>query len=187
MRYAYSLCLLVISSFPLSAQTQPGNKNGADHSQVLSDSVITIQHSGRPSYRIDIANDGTLVYDGFASVKTNGKLTTKITPKQLDQLLKEFEKAKFLSLRDSYNFESGCTAGGFEGPWIELTLRVGRKVKTINHDLECICGDKEFVRELKVLRRLGSRIHEILNIDQWIGTMEERSKLPNPLAIPKKN
>jgi hypothetical protein len=31
-----------------------------------------------------------------------------------------------------------------------------------------------------------NRIHKILDIDQWIGTDEERSKLPDPLLLPKK-
>ena len=186
MKFVCLLFLLLTFWLPWPAQESASSVDTEKQSRAI-ESVIMFQHSGNPSYKIYLANDRALVYEGIANVKTKGKILTEITDEQFQQLLSAFKDAKFSSLGRAYDFKNGCTAGLSEGPWITLTFQTGKKVKSIKHDMGCKWGDEKFVREMNTLTQLERRINEILNIEQWIGTQEERNKLQNPLALPRKN
>lgn len=182
------LSLFAILSFwlPLTAQEPIGNRKTIGGHDDDRKPVIVFQYIGRPSFRIHVNQDRTLVYEGTQYVKTRGKVVARVSDGQFQQLLSAFQSARFFSLRRVYNFESGCTAGGSEGPWISLTLRKGKRIKTVDHDLGCDWGGKRFRQDMNRLLQLEKRIDEILNIEQWIGTESERNRLPNPLARPPK-
>jgi hypothetical protein len=186
MKFILLLLLLLTFWLPSAAQKPDSNSNTARQTGTSVEPVITYEYSGGPSYNIYVTNDRTLVYEGHEYVKTKGKVTAKITDIQFQELMSSFKNAGFFSLRDSYNSKGGCASMGSEGPWVKLVLRTGKRVKSIDHDLSCDWGSKKFTRGVKTLVRLENRIHDILDIDQWIGTEEERSKLPDPLLLPKK-
>ena len=186
MKFIFSLSLLLTFWLPSSAQRVAGDSNKTGQSAASLKPVITYEFSEGPAYKIYISSDRTLVYEGIEGVKTKGKITTKITDIQFQQLMEAFKNAGFSSLRNSYNLKNGCTSGTSDSAWVTITLRSGTSVKSIDHYLGCYGGNTKFVRGLTALTRLEKRIHNILNIEQWIGTEEERSMLPDPRLILKK-
>jgi|SRR5687767_775249 len=84
---------------------------GGNHAQqvsatqsIPSDTLITLERSGCEGacqiYTLKISADGVVVYEGKQLVRRRGKAKSKITQEQLRQLISEFDKANYFSLRD---------------------------------------------------------------------------------------
>ena len=73
------------------------------------DIVITMERSACfgscPVYSVKIYADGSVVYIGKEFVKEVGERRFKITPERVQQLVKEFEKIDYFSLKDRYDAE----------------------------------------------------------------------------------
>ncbi|HKC65586.1 MAG TPA: DUF6438 domain-containing protein [Pyrinomonadaceae bacterium] len=95
-RIAIALILLLTSLCAGAiAQTKPA-------SQI----VITIKRETglacSPDYSAEIYSDGTVVYHGVGCVKVKGEKRYKISTNKVAQLIKAFEQAGYLSLKDKY-------------------------------------------------------------------------------------
>jgi uncharacterized protein DUF6438 len=147
---------------------------------------IVFERTEGPTYKVEISRDRKLVYQGFRDVKTKGRVVARITDDQVTSLLTEFRRARVFSLRNSYaDLEDGCTSWVSDFPTVSVTLSIGRSKKKIRHYLGCTFGNRKLMRDLKILTRLEKRFDEIINIEQWIGTEEERNNLPDPMMIRK--
>src|SRR5687767_14061937 len=73
---------------------------------IPSDTLITLERSCArcrgigPEYRLKISADGVVVYVGKGFVRKKGKARSRITQEQLRQLISEFDKTNYFSLRD---------------------------------------------------------------------------------------
>jgi len=122
--------------------------------------VITLERTacfGKcPVYSLMIKGDGTVIYSGVDFVQTRGIQETTISIDAINQLVAEFEKANYFSLKDSY------TAFGISDmPSANTSISIGGRTKAINHYL----GDRSAPKQLT---ELENKIDEIVNSAQWI-------------------
>lgn len=78
-----------------------------------------------PIYSVQIEGDGTVTYFGERFVAIEGQHKTKISPQEVDALLKQFEAAGFFSLLDEYRAEVT------DNPTITIGLQVGDRKKMV--------------------------------------------------------
>ncbi|UCH50896.1 MAG: PKD domain-containing protein [Chloroflexota bacterium] len=122
--------------------------------------VITLERTacfGKcPVYSLKIKGDGTVIYAGVDFVQTRGIQETTVSMDTINQLVMEFEKADYFSLKDSYT-----SFGVSDMPFANTSISIGGKTKAINHYL----GDRSAPKQLT---ELENRIDEIVNSAQWI-------------------
>lgn len=158
-----------------------GVNSNAVASSIPSDLIITLERipglSTLPTYKIIIFADGTVIYDGREYVKTEGIVRAKISLEQVRELIEEFEKVAYFSLKDRYEIVSdGCPGSATDSPWAFTSITINHKSKSIRHYYGCqyMVPDSDRVPNLieevypKELVRLESRIDEIVNTKQWV-------------------
>lgn len=148
----------------------------------LERSFITLQRTrclGTCSaYKVKILADGTLFYEGTVNVKIKEKTSAKLTKAQLKRLVAEFKKARYFTLHSSYVKEKdGCDLLS-DAPLVYTSIQYEGRKKSVKHDLGCYSatGNKRFTAELTRLTDLENAVDEIININQWIGTIDERKQ-----------
>jgi len=91
-----------------------------------------------PRYEITIRGDGAVEYNGIGPVEGNRKRT--ISADAVVSLVNEFLSARFFDAPDAYTgkthiIRQGDTVSiggsGGSGPWVDLTLRIGDRRKTV--------------------------------------------------------
>lgn len=146
------------------------------------DTLITLERTGCygrcPSYKLIIFGDGIIIYDGETSVKTKGVVRGTVSQDQLKQLISEFEKVDYFSLKDKYEVVGdGCFTYGTDAHHVNTTFRINGKSKSIRHYYGCLRkveqGNKVLSAEEEVypqeLVALERKIDEIVNSRQWVG------------------
>ena len=101
------------------------------------DIVITIERQGCfgdcPIYSAKIYADGTVVYKGVRFVKEIGERRSRISQKRLQELIGEFEKIKYFSLKDEYRYdENGMSATDQETTITSLCIK-GKKKQVVDY------------------------------------------------------
>lgn len=140
------------------------------------DTVITL---GRtmcfgtcPAYMVTINGQGEVVFEGSKMVRENGKViaqplgtkNSRINQEQLQQIIAEFEKINFLSLKDAYDKQGAdCPTYSTDSPSAITSIKTGSTNKTVKHYLGC-----EGKPTLRNLTALEEKIDEIVNTKQWI-------------------
>lgn len=150
---------------------------------IPADTVITLERGGSifpaPTYKLRISADGKVTYEGQEQVKTKGRVESQITQSQLEELLTEFDNAKYFTLRDSYpTYEenprgiTGCPEYWADMPWAVTSLTINGKTKTISHNYGCrIEGSSGRVIEEVFpteLTQVETKIDEIVGTRKWI-------------------
>ena len=130
-----------------------------------------------PSYKVTIFSNGKVLYEGRKFVKTSGRASGRLSPSQIRDLTNALTQARYFSLRSSYaSGRDGCLTIATDSPRVTTGVRLGKKRKKIDHYRGCHSGTEQFNSELQRLATFEDRIDEIIDIKQWIGTDEERSK-----------
>ena len=119
--------LILLCALPAVAQAQKCKDN----------IVITIQRSACygtcPIYSAKIYADGTVVYVGKEYVKEKGERRFKITPETVQQLIEEFERIDYFSLKDKYDAdENGISPTDLPTTTTSICLD-GKKKKVVNY------------------------------------------------------
>ena len=100
MRYYLQVCCLFVLLLCLFPRVE---------AQQQCDTLITIYRSGClgdcPSYSAQIYADGTVVDVGPAFVKTTGERRFTISPQAVQNLIKEFQRLDYWSLKDRYDVD----------------------------------------------------------------------------------
>ena len=130
--------------------------------------VITLERGACfgtcPIYKVTVASDGTVTFEGFNYTKTKGKATVRIKRKDFQRLVKEFEKIKYFSLDDKYvPGEPNCGPSATDMPYVKSSIQLKGKTKSISHYQGCF--GSEVVRALFALDR---RIDEVAGTAKWI-------------------
>ncbi len=135
--------------------------------------------STSPVYKIVLFADGMVIYDGREYVKEAGIVRSTITQDQVNQLIKEFERTSYFSLRDRYeDVRDGCPTSASDSAWANTSIKVNGSFKAIMHYYGCQYSEPPsrdhvpHIRELvypKELVDLERKIDEVVNIKQWIG------------------
>ena len=126
----------------------------------LEDVVITLERTACfgtcPIYILTIYGDGTVVYEGISFVKVEGVITTSISEDKIKQLVSEFQKIDYFSLKDNYE-EHNAT----DMPSTITSYTVDGKKKTVSHYHGDLSAPKQ-------LAELENRIDGIVNSHQWV-------------------
>ena len=121
--------------------------------------VITLEKTAClgvcPVYKLTIYGDGRVVFEGIRCVKIEGTRTTTINEDKIKQLILEFRKIDYYSLKNSYE-EHNAT----DMPSAFTSLTLDGKTKTVRHYHGDISAPKE-------LTELENKIDEVVNSDQW--------------------
>ncbi|HEY1813715.1 MAG TPA: DUF6438 domain-containing protein [Kofleriaceae bacterium] len=117
-----------------------------------------------PIYKITIHRDGRVEYHGEEFVKVRGDAAGHLTPAQLADLDRAFDKAGYFSLADKYT-EYDVT----DNPTAITSYARDGLTKTITHYF----GDE---KAPKGLYDLETTIDTIVGTDRWIGTEAEREQ-----------
>lgn len=147
---------------------------------IPSDTLITLERTGCygscPSYTLTIAADGTLVFHATAYwarnsaggyLKHSGIIHSSISQEKLRQLIAEFEKADYFSLRDSYEDE-GCPSVATDSSSAYTSIQINGRRKAISHYHGCIYKDEQWTTYPRQLTELEQRIDEIVDTKQWM-------------------
>lgn len=109
-----------------------------------------------PVYSLAIYGDGTVVYEGEKFVRVTGRQVSKISQEKVKELIDEFYRINYFSLKDSYK-EYVIT----DLDTVITSITINGKTKTIRH----YRGDRNAPKELTTLE---DKIDEIVNSSQWI-------------------
>ncbi|MFC2068385.1 DUF6438 domain-containing protein [Chloroflexota bacterium] len=153
--------LSALSIFLLVATLSIGcNSNRTPVPNNIKDVVITLERTACfgtcPVYKLTIYGDGRVIYEGMRFVKVEGTATTSISEDKIKQLIAEFQKIDYFSLKDSYE-ERNAT----DMPSAFTSLTVDGKTKATRH----YHGD---FNAPKKLTELENKIDQIVFSDQWI-------------------
>ena len=117
-----------------------------------------------PIYQVTIASDGTVTFAGRNYVKTKGTATAQIKSEDFNQLVSEFEKLNYFSLRDQYvNTSDGCNGFMTDMPSVKTSISLNGRSKSVSHYYGC--RGPEIISALTALER---KIDEIAGTEKWI-------------------
>ena len=142
------------------------------------DLLITLERSpcygSCPFYKLTISANGKVTFEP-KSISQDYKLVTgktlkgSITKDQLKQLISEFEKINFFSLKDGYGKswdyspDENCPEIWTDASSAETAITMNGKTKTVSHYHGCVGSNT-----LENLTKLEDRIDEIVNTNQWL-------------------
>ena len=116
-----------------------------------------------PTYSVEVDVDGGVSYAGVINVKTIGPATGRLSPEALQQLRALMAKARQAKL-PSDRCACGCVK---DAPAVNLTTWDKSVPKTVSYDEGC-------ERVPRAVRVLEDGVVELVGIEQWIGTIQQR-------------
>jgi hypothetical protein len=116
-----------------------------------------------PKYSIEIDVDGGVTYAGVVNVKTIGQRTDHLSVEALQQLRTVMAKARQAKL-PAERCACGCVK---DAPIVTMTLWEKRAPRTVVYEEGC-------ERAPRPLRVLEGSVDELVGIDRWIGTIQQR-------------
>ena len=166
--------LFTLSLFSAGASQERGT--------VPRDARITLQRfanafGGGANYGVIISSDGTVVFERFANPSLDmsdprarplGPIRTKIPVEKVLELVAEFERIKYFSLKDRYaKTEDGCPAVWTDQGGAEISITINGKEKTIGHYHGCA---REGLRKPypEDLTSLEDKIDEVVGTERWL-------------------
>jgi hypothetical protein len=143
--------------------------------------IITLERTTEafgvaPAYKLSIYADGTVVYKAIPhetapfyrvkqKVKKRRRAKSKISQADIQQLISEFERINYFTLKDEYgmtgdftNPTEDCPEMRTDHPAAYTSLTINGKTKKVLHYLGCIGNDTA-----EKLTQLENRIDEIVN------------------------
>jgi hypothetical protein len=124
-----------------------------------------------------VTADGTVVFNATAywvkkngamqGLKESGVLFSKVSQDTLRQLVSEFDKANYFSLKDSYVRE-GCPDVSTDSPSAYTSIQINGRRKAISHYLGCVFAEANHETYPRELTTLENRIDEIVKTQQWM-------------------
>jgi hypothetical protein len=123
-------------------------------------------YGGCPAYVVDVAEDGSVTYEGTSSVAVSGRFQDRITPAAVATLVDKFDRANFFSLKNEY------TASFPDGVSYRISLTVDGRTKTVTDYEGRTVGMPKAVTELE------DAIDRIAETDKFVkGTPETMETL----------
>lgn len=124
----------------------------------------TVCYGTCPAYKLEIFEDGKVLYEGKEFVKQKGKAEGRITKAELQKLVNEFERIKYASLDDKYvDDPKNCPEQWTDNPTATTSLNWEGKKKTIEHYHGCRGS-----QILDQLTALENKIDQVVNTKRWI-------------------
>ena len=141
--------------------------------EIPKDMIVTLERTACfgacPVYKLTITADGTVTFEGYENVAMKGIVKDRISEETLRQLLSEFEKVAYFSLRDTYDgSEDGCARHATDMPSAKTSIQINGRNKAVSHYLGCLMQGDEFRIYPQELVRLENKIDEIVESKRWI-------------------
>jgi hypothetical protein len=142
---------------------------------VPQDTIITLErfpcYGYCQHYKLTIVADGTVIFEPKKDWKviTDKIVKSKIDNERLSQIISEFEKIGYFSLKKQYGSSSklkrskDCPEIWTDYPSVDTSFTINGKSKTIWHYLGC-----QGSTTVKRLTELEDKIDEIVNTKQWL-------------------
>jgi len=129
-----------------------------------------------PNYTVVIDGKGRVKYTGRSYVHDIGEREGTLSEDAVRKLLVRFENARFFAFDDAYRENTRDCATAY------LTLRIGDRLKRVenywaNDAFEMPPEKFDQWRAHTTLTMLARSIDTAANIEQWIGTRDERDEL----------
>jgi hypothetical protein len=134
----------------------------------LTDVVITMRQENHcgctaccPTYSVSISGDGTVSYEGTEAVYTVGKQVHSISIDQVKELIEEFYKLDFFSLKDKYTYlenADGTRAMIDHAAPVTTSITIKGKTKTVYN----------FFGAPEKLKELQKKIYEISQVNAYV-------------------
>lgn len=114
-----------------------------------------------PTYSVSITGDGTVTYEGIDAVNVTGKQVYSIQIDQLEELVREFYRVDFFSLKDKYTFiDNGDGTRTFIDHASPVTISITIKGRTKSV--------YDFFGAPEKLKELQKKIYEISHIGLYV-------------------
>lgn len=173
------LCAIVL----MAAACQRGQVNtratDLEAARIPEDALITLERkpdffSSCPFYKLTISADGTVGIEPRAynneykeKVVSGNIITSRISQEQLKQLISEFEKIDFYSLKNTFddpskNNRNDCPTHVFDSSTTVTSITINGKSKEVQHYHGC-----QGTQALAGLTNLENKIDEVVNIKKW--------------------
>ncbi len=115
-----------------------------------------------PVYRVSVAEDGAVVFEGVRHVDSVGSFAGRIDAQRVAALARLFDEHDYFALDDKYAFgEPNCPSYGTDAPTVITSVTIGGRSKRVEHDLGC-AGVPQRLHDLEW------RIDEIVGTSRWI-------------------
>ncbi len=116
-----------------------------------------------PVYRVGLAADGSVTFEGIRFVEHTGSATTTIAPESVATLLRSLEADGFFSLAERYTYgEKACGAYHTDAPRVVLTVQLDGRTRTVEHDHGC-------AEAPAALRAMQERVDSVAGVARWVG------------------
>jgi hypothetical protein len=171
----------------MTAACQKGQVKKQEADRIPQDTLITLERSPDfflvgPFYKVMISADGAVRFEPKAYTNEHREkvvggniITGRISQEQLQQLIAEFEKINFYSLRDTSddprkNSKDDCPDYLYDSSATVLAISLNGKSKEVHHYLGC-----DGTKALSDLVGLEYKIDEAVNIKQFLDRDRENN------------
>lgn len=119
-----------------------------------------------PVYELTIDADGNITFDGIKHTTTLGKAQGKVNRNEVEGLILEFNKVRFMDLDNNYD-QKTCPEFATDMSTVSVSLRQNGNTKKITHNLGCSTkGDHKPYPP--GLRGLEAKIDETAHVSRWV-------------------
>jgi hypothetical protein len=162
-----ALAILLMSAACAPRNSAAPARDDPNEATAGSGAAITLERTpcfgGCPVYRVSVAPDGLVSYEGQADVRHLGAASKRIQPERVSALVAELERGGYFSFAPRYTpAEPACGRYATDSPTAITSVRMGNRTHRIEHDYGCGAAPGALV----VLER---RIDEALGTSQWTG------------------
>ena len=171
--------LVVMLVFPVFSFNVGGTQ---EQSAVPRDTLIILKRfanafGGGANYKLTISSNGEVTFKRFAnpSLATSdprsqplGPIHTNIPVEKVVELVAEFERIKYFSLKDTYaRTEDGCPGVWSDQGGAEISITINGKTKFIEHYHGCAREGlgKPYPEDLTSLE---DKIDEVVGTERWL-------------------
>src|SRR5690606_30471779 len=152
----------------LLAACAPATNGGAEqNTSTVDDAAYVVMERGPcfgtcPVYEVRVDAKGLVTFEGRRFVDATGTATAEITGDSAAALMRSIEADGFFDLDPRYIYgERGCGAYHTDAPHVTLTLSLGGRTHTVQHDYGCTGAPD-------VLRRMHDRVDAVAGVGRWI-------------------
>jgi hypothetical protein len=165
MRAAVALCALALAG--CAANGAVPDSSAATPSAAPAYTRVTLERKPCfgtcPVYRMSVAEDGAVAFEGLRHVDSIGSFTGRIDAERVAALARLFDEHDYFALADKYAYgESSCPQYATDAPTVITSITIGNRSKRIEHDLGC-AGVPQRLHDLE------RGIDELVGTSRWIG------------------
>ncbi|NLG62860.1 MAG: hypothetical protein GX539_11510 [Candidatus Cloacimonetes bacterium] len=160
-RVAAAAALLLAACAPAT------NGSAEQNTSTVDDAAYIVMERGPcfgtcPVYEVRVDAKGLVTFEGRRFVDATGTATAEITGDSAAALMRSIEADGFFDLDPRYIYgERGCGAYHTDAPHVTLTLSLGGRTHTVQHDYGCTGAPD-------VLRRMHDRVDAVAGVGRWI-------------------